>query len=100
MPKHDNLFSPLRSGQVFRRLWAAPARFSLKNPRATGVCEQNIPPEKNTSERQLSRKHQIRGWRAVSAAGLRGLAKASERQEMFFFTDTGMASLSTIILLV
>ena len=37
----------------------------------TDVCEKNSSGEEGTKKYQLS-KHQVRGWRAVSAAGLQG----------------------------
>ena len=41
--------------------------------RHTGVCEkENTPPEKKTLESISLKKHQIRGWRAASAAGPQG----------------------------
>ena len=49
---------------------------------ATGAFEKNTPPE-DTGTNWL-RKHQIRGWRAVSAVGLQGKGL---RKRSVYFTD-------------
>ena len=52
----------------------------------TGVCDKNTPPEKKTLWKIRLAKHQIRGWRAVSASGLQG---EGSRKRNVFFTGTG-----------
>ena len=52
----------------------------------TGLCEKNTPPEKKAPGKMSPSKHQIGGWRAVSAAGLHG---QGSRKRNVFFTDTG-----------
>ena len=36
------------------------------------LCDKNTPQEKKTLGNIRRQKHQIRGWRATSAAGLQG----------------------------
>ena len=45
---------------------------SAPEPPHTGVCETNIPPKNNYPLEDRHWPHQIRGWSAVSAAGLLG----------------------------
>ena len=72
----------------------AASGFPLGGP--TGISEKNTPPEKKTCIKVSfqNSEHQIRGWRAVSAAGFQG--KGSPKRSDFF-TDAGMRSFRNFV---
>ena len=51
--------------------------------------KKTLLPRKDAKKHWLS-KHQIMGWRAVSAAGLQG--KGGHERSACFFTDTGLSA--------
>ena len=60
----------------------------------SGVCQKNTPPEKRTCGklRDFSPKHEIGGWRTVSAAVLQG---KGSRERNLFLTDIGIIAFTS-----